>query len=69
MKSLYPPRNWQRSEELVKSIDIDDIDFVALTLYLRGSLWTGDKVLYNGLKKKGFNKVFTTNELLLKRNK
>ena len=44
-----------------------DLDFVALTYYLKGFLWTGDKILYNGLKKKGFKKVVNTQELLTKR--
>lgn len=50
--------------KLTHDIDIDDIDFVALTLYLKGALWTGDKNLYNGLKNKRFKRVFNTYDLV-----
>jgi hypothetical protein len=36
---------------------------LALTLNLNGILWTGDKVLIQGLKRKGFTRVFDTDEL------
>jgi predicted nucleic acid-binding protein len=55
---------WLKAENLTGDIDIDDIDFVALTDYLKGVLWTGDKELYSGLKNKGFKKVVNTPELL-----
>ena len=62
-EELIKPAIWLQSEKLVESIDPDDISFVALTRYLKGSLWTGDKKLYEGLKERKFNKVFTTEEL------
>jgi predicted nucleic acid-binding protein len=37
---------------------------VALSLYIEGKLWTGDKKLIKGLSKKGFMDFITTNELL-----
>jgi predicted nucleic acid-binding protein len=60
---------WLKAETLTADIDIDDTDFVAMTTYLKGVLWTGDKELYSGLKIKGFNKVVNTQELLRKRTK
>ncbi len=54
---------WVTAENLVKEIDIDDADFVALTLFLDGYLWTGDKVLYGGLRRSGFTQMFNTAEL------
>ena len=56
------------SEQLTKGIDIDDTDFVALTKFLRATLWTGDKVLYNGLKKINFKRLLNTSELLALRS-
>jgi predicted nucleic acid-binding protein len=69
-EALIPVETWLKSEELCKNVDIDDTDFVALTKFLRATLWTGDKVLYNGLKAKGFKKIFDTKELsLIRENK
>ena len=48
---------------IVKDIDIDDAFFVALHLFKKHKLWTGDKVLINGLKAKGFDICVTTQEL------
>jgi putative PIN family toxin of toxin-antitoxin system len=60
---LIPEKYWREAELLVSDIDIDDIVFVALSLYLDAPLWTGDKVLYNGLRAKGFANVISTKEL------
>ncbi len=54
---------WLTPIDLVKDIDPDDIVFVALSLYLEAYLWTGDKVLYKGLKAKGFNRVINTQDI------
>ena len=62
-EALIPSTTWILSEKTTKDIDVDDVDFVALTNHLKGNLWTGDKNLYNGLKKKNFTKVFNTTEL------
>lgn len=67
-EELISPKVWKESEEIVKDIDIDDIDFVALTKFLKGYLWTGDKALYKGLKDKNFKRVFNTSELITYRN-
>lgn len=48
-EELIPQKDWKKAEAQVTGIDPDDIDFVALTRYLKGSLWTGDKPLYEGL--------------------
>ena len=63
-EEIIPQETWLASEQLTRGIDIDDIDFVALTKFLRATLWTGDKVLYNGLKKINFKKLLNTTELL-----
>ena len=62
-EDLIPENIWKRASKLTQDIDVDDTDFVALAIYLKGGLWTGDKELYNGLKIKKFRKVFNTNDL------
>jgi predicted nucleic acid-binding protein len=61
---LIPKESYLKANALCKDIDIDDINFVALTDYIKGKLWTGDLKLINGLKKKGFLRVIGTNDLL-----
>ena len=60
---IIPEQCWLEAKQLVAGIDMDDLPFVALALYLDAYLWTGDKILYNGLKTKGFEKVISTQEL------
>jgi len=67
-EDLIPEKIWLSAEKLVSDIDIDDSDFIALTKYLKGYLWTGDKELYNGLKLKNFKRVYNSAELLSLRN-
>lgn len=55
---------WEESESIVATIDIDDIDFVALAMHMGGKLWTGDKVLRDGLRKHNFDGVLSTPEIL-----
>jgi predicted nucleic acid-binding protein len=63
-EEIIPVQIWLDSEETTKDIDIDDIDFVALTKFLKATLWTGDKTLCNELKKRNFKEVVNTAELL-----
>jgi predicted nucleic acid-binding protein len=63
-EELIPMETWLASEEITKDIDVDDIDFVALTKFLKGTLWTGDKALYNGLKRLNFKKLASTADIL-----
>jgi predicted nucleic acid-binding protein len=48
---------------LVSDIDENDAMFIALNIHLSSILWTGDKRLINGLKKKSYSKIVTTDEL------
>jgi predicted nucleic acid-binding protein len=68
-EELITEKIWLKAEKLAGDVDIDDTAFVALTLYLKGILWTGDKELYNGLRNKRFEKVVTTQELMIIRTK
>lgn len=62
-EQIIPVEIWETSEALVKDIDIDDIAFLALTIYLDGYLWRGDKVLIIGLRNKDFKNSLTTAEI------
>lgn len=63
-EELIPPRVWEKAEVIVADIDIDDTDFVALTRYLKGNLWTGDKPLYEGLRARRFRTVYNTQDMI-----
>ncbi len=60
---LIPGETYALAESLTRGVDIDDTEFVALTEYLKGKLWSGDKELQKGLKKKGWNRFTSTDEL------
>jgi len=68
-EAIILPATWIKAEQTVQEIDIDDVDFVALTNHLKGCLWTGDKELYNGLKEKKFRCVYNTADIVRKRYK
>ncbi len=63
-EELIPQSYWEKAETLASDIDIDDSDFVALTRFLKGYLWTGDKPLYDGLKRKRFRTVYNTQDMI-----
>ncbi|MBX2897158.1 MAG: hypothetical protein KF763_17050 [Cyclobacteriaceae bacterium] len=63
-EEIIPSSTWKKSEILTLGIDLDDTDFVALTIHLKGKLWTGDNTLRDGLKGKAFKNVLTTKEIL-----
>jgi len=60
---LLTDSDLNKAIDLVSGIDQDDALFVALTNHLIANLWTGDKRLINGLKKKGYSRTLTTDEL------
>ena len=62
-EEIIPEKIWLKARKLVVDIDIDDVDFVALTLYLKAKLWTGDKELIRGLKAKKFKHIIDTTEM------
>lgn len=67
-EEIIPQETWIMAEEITKNIDIDDTDFVAMALFLEATLWTGDKVLYNGLKALNFKEIATTAEIVILKN-
>ncbi len=61
-EDLIAPVNRQSAFLLCRDIDETDAPHVALTLELRGLLWTGDKALKAGLRRKGFKDFFEPSE-------
>ena len=56
---------WNEADKLTAEVDKFDVAFVALTLHIKDSfLWTGDMPLIKELRRKDFERVLTTNELL-----
>lgn len=68
-EELIPQSDWEKAEFLSSDIDIDDSDFVALTRFLKGYLWTGDRPLYDGLKAKRFRSVYNTQDMIRLRDR
>lgn len=68
-EALISKEIWLHAEQTVQDIDLDDTDFVALTNHMNGCLWTGDKDLNNGLKRKKFPCVYNTTEMVSERDK
>ncbi len=50
--------------KLTKDIDEKDTIFVAMSKHLNCKIWSGDKVLVEGLRKKGVENTLLTSELL-----
>lgn len=63
-EEIIPQKIWEEAEKLVQHIDPDDTDFVAMAKHLKGRLWTGDAVLRDGLRAKGYRNVMNTNDIL-----
>jgi predicted nucleic acid-binding protein len=59
-----PHAAWNEALAFTTGIDESDTPFVALSLYLDGYLWTGDKKLIRGLSARGFQKILTTTDII-----
>jgi len=59
-----PDTVWKKALTLTTGIDESDTPFVALSLYLDGYLWTGDKKLIKGLSTRGFQNILTTADIV-----
>lgn len=63
-----PPQNWNKATKLVEDIDEFDTPFIALSIALNAPLWTGDKKLIKGLRKKKFDLLLDTDSIFSIRN-
>ena len=61
-------RSWQFAAELTYDIDPKDIIYIAYAQQFESKVWTGDKKLISGLRKKGYSQIFTTDDLFIIRN-
>jgi predicted nucleic acid-binding protein len=60
---LLTEKDLEKAMALVAGIDEDDAAFIALNIHLSSYLWTGDKRLINGLRKKGYRRILETDDL------
>lgn len=51
--------NWTEAWRLCRNVDENDTAYVALALELDGDLWTSDRELEIGLRKKGFTRFYS----------
>lgn len=58
-----PRKTLMEAYEIVKDIDENDTYFVAMHLFEKHKIWTGDIHLIKGLLKKGYDICVTTEEL------
>ncbi len=58
-----PVDYWIKAEQLVLDIDPKDTPYVAFSMFLKSKIWSGDKILRNGLLSKGFKKIINSEEL------
>lgn len=61
--TIIPLQFYQSALNLCLDIDVDDTPFVAINDFVQGTLWTGDLKLINGLAKKGYSSLITTDSL------
>lgn len=58
-----PKKIKMKAVELAKDIDIDDAPFIALHFHTGHKIWTEDKVLKEGLLRRGYDICISTDEL------
>ena len=64
-EDLIPFEYWKKAIEYVREVDMDDIAFVALSLFMdKTKIWTGDIKLRKGIASKGFEEIIETAEVL-----
>jgi predicted nucleic acid-binding protein len=61
-EGLISSVSWARTRDLMAGLDADDESYVALAIHLGIPLWTGDKKLLLGLRRKQFPLLVSTSE-------
>lgn len=61
--SIIPTETYKNAELLCQDIDINDTTFVAVSVFTKGILWTGDLKLINRLIKKGYKDLIKADDL------
>ncbi len=62
-EDIIPPQIYLEASALCAGLDEKDTPFVALSLFLKAPLLTGDKRLVTGLRAKGFDSVLTLDSM------
>lgn len=62
-EGLISTVSWAKAREVMAGLDADDENYVALAIHLGIPLWTGDKKLLNGLRRKRFDLLLSTAEI------
>ncbi len=62
---LIDNSNLIKAKNFINNVDRNDIIFVALSLELDATLWTGDKLLISTLKKSSDFRIATTKDIIL----
>jgi predicted nucleic acid-binding protein len=63
-EASIPTELFVAAYELTKDIDEKDAVFLAMSKHINCKVWSGDKVLIDGLRKKGCHEFVFTHELL-----
>ena len=63
-EGIIPPEIFKEAYSLTHDIDEKDTIFIAMGMYFNQKLWSGDKVLVEGLRRKGYHEILLTNELV-----
>jgi predicted nucleic acid-binding protein len=63
-EGMIPKEVIHEAYKLTFDIDEKDTLFIAMGMHFEQKLWSGDKALVEGLRKKGYNELILTNELV-----
>jgi predicted nucleic acid-binding protein len=64
-EEIIPFEYWKNASLIVKDVDMNDIAFVTLSLFMQNTpIWTGDEVLKKGILAKGFDSFLSTKQVI-----